>query len=39
LIGATLGAVVVLVIWHRLVAQRVVHDPATRRNNWPTPRA
>ena len=27
LIGATIGAVVVLFIWHRLVAKRVISDP------------
>jgi uncharacterized membrane protein YeaQ/YmgE (transglycosylase-associated protein family) len=37
-IGATLGAIVVLVIWHRLVVQRVVNDPGVTRTNWP-PRA
>jgi len=26
-IGATIGAVVVLFIWHRLVAKRVISDP------------
>lgn len=29
-IAATLGAVVVLVIWHRLVVNRVVQDPGVR---------
>ena len=28
LIGATIGAVVVLFIWHRLVMNRVIGDPA-----------
>jgi uncharacterized membrane protein YeaQ/YmgE (transglycosylase-associated protein family) len=37
-IGATLGAIAVLVIWHRLVVQRVVNDPGMTRTNWP-PRA
>jgi uncharacterized membrane protein YeaQ/YmgE (transglycosylase-associated protein family) len=27
LIGATLGALVVLFVWHRLVANRVIGDP------------
>jgi uncharacterized membrane protein YeaQ/YmgE (transglycosylase-associated protein family) len=31
LIGAVIGAVVVLFIWHRLVASRVISDPGTRR--------
>src|SRR5881227_623600 len=31
LIGATIGAVVVLFIWHRLVAKRVIADPGTKR--------
>jgi len=39
LIGATLGAIVVLFIWHRLVVQRTVNDPGVSRTNWPTPRA
>lgn len=30
LIGATVGAVVVLFIWHRLVVGGVVRDPGTR---------
>jgi uncharacterized membrane protein YeaQ/YmgE (transglycosylase-associated protein family) len=38
LIGAILGAVLVLFVWHRLVVQRVVSDPATSRTNWPPPR-
>jgi uncharacterized membrane protein YeaQ/YmgE (transglycosylase-associated protein family) len=38
-IGATLEAIVVLVIWHRLVVQRVVNDPGATRTNWPPPRA
>ena len=39
LIGATLGAAIVLVVWHRLVVQRVVPDPGITRSNWPPPRA
>ena len=30
LIGATVGALVVLFIWHRLVANRVIGDPGVR---------
>jgi uncharacterized membrane protein YeaQ/YmgE (transglycosylase-associated protein family) len=29
LIGATIGAVVVLFIWHRLVSTRTISDPGT----------
>jgi uncharacterized membrane protein YeaQ/YmgE (transglycosylase-associated protein family) len=38
LIAATLGSIVVLFIWHRLVVQRAVSDPGVTRANWPTPR-
>ena len=31
LIGATIGAIVVLFVWHRLVAKRVIADPGTKR--------
>ena len=31
LIGAVVGAVVVLLIWHRLVARGVIQDPGARR--------
>ena len=31
LIGAVVGALVVLFIWHRLVAARVINDPGARR--------
>jgi uncharacterized membrane protein YeaQ/YmgE (transglycosylase-associated protein family) len=31
LIGAVVGAVVVLFIWHRLVSRGVIQDPGTRR--------
>ena len=31
LIGAVVGAVVVLFIWHRLVARGVIQDPGSRR--------
>ena len=39
LIGATLGSIIVLFIWHRLVVQRAVNDPGVTRANWPPPRA
>jgi uncharacterized membrane protein YeaQ/YmgE (transglycosylase-associated protein family) len=39
LIGATLGSIIVLFIWHRLVVQRTVTDPGVTRANWPPPRA
>ena len=39
IIGATIGALVVLVAWHRLVVQRIVNDPGVRPNNLPPPRA
>ena len=31
LLGAVVGAVVVLFVWHRLVSWRVISDPRTRR--------
>ncbi len=31
LIGAVVGALVVLFIWHRLVAKRAISDPGARR--------
>jgi len=31
LIGAVIGAAVVLFIWHRLVAARVISEPGSRR--------
>jgi uncharacterized membrane protein YeaQ/YmgE (transglycosylase-associated protein family) len=31
LIGATVGAVIVLFIWHRLVVNRTIPDPGNRR--------
>jgi uncharacterized membrane protein YeaQ/YmgE (transglycosylase-associated protein family) len=31
LIGATVGAILVLFIWNRLVAHRVISDPGQRR--------
>ena len=39
LIGATLGSIIVLFIWHRLVVQRSVSDPGVTSANWPPPRA
>jgi uncharacterized membrane protein YeaQ/YmgE (transglycosylase-associated protein family) len=39
LIGATLGSIIVLFIWHRLVVQRTVNDPGVTNANWPPPRA
>ena len=33
LIGATLGSIIVLFIWHRLVVQRAVSDPGISRAN------
>jgi uncharacterized membrane protein YeaQ/YmgE (transglycosylase-associated protein family) len=38
LIGATVGALIVLFIWHRLVVQRVVNDPGASRAGWPPQR-
>jgi uncharacterized membrane protein YeaQ/YmgE (transglycosylase-associated protein family) len=35
LVGATLGALLVLFIWHRLVVQRAVADPGVSRTNLP----
>jgi uncharacterized membrane protein YeaQ/YmgE (transglycosylase-associated protein family) len=31
LIGAVIGAIVVLFVWHRLVTSRVISDPGSRR--------
>jgi uncharacterized membrane protein YeaQ/YmgE (transglycosylase-associated protein family) len=31
LIGAVVGALVVLFVWHRLVSTRTISDPGTRR--------
>ena len=39
LIGATLGSLIVLFIWHRLVVHRTTSDPVAPRTNWPPPRA
>jgi uncharacterized membrane protein YeaQ/YmgE (transglycosylase-associated protein family) len=38
LVGATVGAIIVLVIWHRLVVQRLVGDPGVSRSDLPPPR-
>ena len=35
LIGATVGAVVVLFIWHRLVVNRAISDPGTSGSPGP----
>jgi uncharacterized membrane protein YeaQ/YmgE (transglycosylase-associated protein family) len=35
LIGATVGAVVVLFIWHRLVVSRAISDPGTSSSPGP----
>ena len=34
LIGATVGAVVVLFIWHRLVVNRTIDDPGVSGRRW-----
>ena len=39
LIAATLGSIIVLFIWHRLVVQRAVADPGIARADGPPPRA
>jgi uncharacterized membrane protein YeaQ/YmgE (transglycosylase-associated protein family) len=38
LIGATLGALVVLFVWHRLVVQRTVNDPGVTASDRFPPR-
>jgi uncharacterized membrane protein YeaQ/YmgE (transglycosylase-associated protein family) len=38
LIGATIGAIVILFIWHRLAAHNVVPDPARDTAGGPPPR-
>ncbi len=35
LIGATVGAVIILFIWNRLVAHRVIQDPGAGQRRWP----
>jgi len=34
IIGATVGAMLVLFVWNRLATQRIVTDPGTRRVDW-----
>ena len=34
-VGATIGALIVLFMWHCLAVQRVVSDPGVTRTNWP----
>jgi uncharacterized membrane protein YeaQ/YmgE (transglycosylase-associated protein family) len=34
LIGATLGALIVLFIWHRLVVSRTISDPGVGPRRW-----
>jgi uncharacterized membrane protein YeaQ/YmgE (transglycosylase-associated protein family) len=36
LIAATVGALIVLFVWHRLVARRVIHDPGVSGDSGPT---
>ena len=38
IIGATLGSLVVLFIWHRLVVQRALNDPGVTCTDLPPPR-
>jgi uncharacterized membrane protein YeaQ/YmgE (transglycosylase-associated protein family) len=38
IIGATLGSLIVLLIWHRLVVQRALNDPGVTPANLPPPR-
>ena len=38
IVGAALGAVIVLMVWHRLVVQHRVNDPGISRTNWPSSR-
>jgi uncharacterized membrane protein YeaQ/YmgE (transglycosylase-associated protein family) len=38
LIGATIGALIVLFAWRRLAIQRVVSDPGVSRSDWPPSR-
>src|SRR5450631_775074 len=39
LIGASVGALIALFIWHRLVVQRTVSDPGVARSDGPPPRS
>jgi uncharacterized membrane protein YeaQ/YmgE (transglycosylase-associated protein family) len=34
LIGAIIGSLIVLLVWHRLVAHRAIDDPGTRGRRW-----
>jgi uncharacterized membrane protein YeaQ/YmgE (transglycosylase-associated protein family) len=34
LIGATIGAIIVLFVWHRLVVNRTISDPAVTGRRW-----
>ena len=34
-IGATLGALIILFIWNRLVAHRIIHDPGADQRRLP----
>ena len=34
ILSATVGAVIVLFVWHRLAVQRVVSDPGIPRGDW-----
>ena len=34
LIGATVGAIIVLFIWNRLVAHRTISDPGVTGRRW-----
>ena len=38
LLAATVGAIIVLFVWHLLVARRVVSDPGVSRADWRAPR-
>lgn len=39
LIGATVGALIILFIWHRLVARHVIRDPGVPGDTGSPPRA
>ena len=34
LIGATIGAIIVLFVWHRLVVNRTISDPGVPGRRW-----
>ena len=38
LVGATVGSLLVLFVWHRMVVRRVVSDPGVSRAGWPPAR-